>query len=338
MTAQAPKLPPSVGNPLPTSPLSASAAAHGLRERKLQKQKKTKKVKCEHEEGGTYIANPVKMFDHIVVHPVAWPAEALRWMGVPRRLPVTPPTATRPLPEAVMSAALRQTYDHIANTLKGGHKASREDLANLVLEAFVSIADVQKVNIYRRAKAYLSLGDMRVRLEPLHGFSGSGVAPVLAYVDEPHRRQQRARLFCAHATRHECEQAQQIDDEVAVLDVAMLLAYAQEHKRWGVPPDSAGNHTTRVMYPNDDGNAMIVLTAVTPAETLVGIQEGNDTLKRIKFSRRTVNIFSTADAGEWESSPLLQFVWSLVEEAGKLAVKTPAPRWPIGPWAWTTHF
>ncbi|KAI0373767.1 hypothetical protein BV20DRAFT_962349 [Pilatotrama ljubarskyi] len=336
MTAQAPQLPPAVGNPLPTTPLSAPAAAHGLPERKHPR--KNKKAKSGHDEGGACIANPVKMFDRIVVHPVAWPAEALRWMGVPHRLPVTPPITPRPLPKAFMAAALRQTYDHVADTLKSGRKASREDLANLVLEAFVSAAEVQKVNVYRRAKAYLSLGDMRVRLEPLHGFSGSGVAPVLAYVDEPHRRQQHAKLFCVHATRSECEHAQQKDDDVAVIDVAMLLAFAQEHKRWGVPPDADGNHTTRVMHPNEQGNAMIMLTAVTPAETLVGLREGHDMLKRIGFTRRTINIFSTADAGEWESSPLLQLVWSLVEEAGKLAAKTPAPRWPIGPWAWTAHF
>ena len=83
---------------------------------------------------------------------------------------------------------------------------------------------------------------------------------------------------------------------------------------------------------------MIVLTAVTAAETLVGIQTAADTLKRIKFSRREVPILGTSEEDGWEASPLLQMIWTVVKEGKTVAIKAPAPKWPIGPWAWTTHF
>ncbi|KAH9891914.1 hypothetical protein C8Q73DRAFT_792235 [Cubamyces lactineus] len=297
-----------------------------------------RKNKSRVEEDGTLeMANPVKMFDRIVIHPVAWPNEALRWIGVPRHLPTTSSPSPVKLPQGVMSSALRQTYEHVADTIRQGVPVAREDLSNLVIDAFASIACVQSAFIYSRAKAYLTLGEFRVRVEPMHGFSGSGIAPVLAYVDEPFRVAQRAKLLTWRATCMDRGDHRQDDNRVDMMDVVLLLAMAQEHKRWSVPADATGCHTTRVMYPNAKGDAMIVLTAVTAAETLAGIQNAADTLKRIKFSRREVRILESSDDG-CEASPLLQMVWAVVKEGKELAIKAPAPRWPIGPWAWTTHF
>ncbi|KAI9069369.1 hypothetical protein FKP32DRAFT_1753878 [Trametes sanguinea] len=326
MTAQAPQL--TLSPPLLAPAVVAYESAPVV---KVQR-----KIRRRFTHLSTHMPNPVQMFDRIVIHPIAWPEEALRWMGVPRRLPSTPSSKGAALPPATMSAALRKTYDNVAEVLRSGEHVPREDLSNLVVEAFAAIAEVQNVNIYHRAKAYLSLGDMRVRVEPMHGFSGSGIAPVLAYLDEPFRRAQRAKLMCWRGTHAEGHEAHQQEDRVDVMDAVLLLAYAQEHRRWSAPPDAAGNHTTRVMYPNTSGGAMIVLTAITPAETLAGIQDGHEILTRIRFSRQTFQI--VAEDRKWASSPLLQFIWSLVEEGGRLAVKAPAPRWPIGPWAWTTHF
>ncbi|KAI8986283.1 hypothetical protein BD414DRAFT_537014 [Trametes punicea] len=325
MTAQPPQLP--LTPPLhgPTAASASLAQVHRTPHRRTKRDSK-------------YIANPVKMFDHIVMHPIGWPDEALQWMGVPRRLPTTPPSTTTELPQGVMSAALRQTYQRIGDTLKRGQKVPREDLSNLVVEAFASIAETQDVFIYRRAKAYLTLGEMLVRMEPMHGFSGSGIAPVLAYLDEPFRSAQRAKLMCWRGSHVVPKQARQADERIDVMDLAMLLAYAQEHKRWGISPDADGNHITRIMYPNETGDVMTVLTVATPAETLQGIQDGHDTLKRIKYSRQTVEVLGSAEEGGWQCSPLLQLVWTLVDEASRLAAKAPTPRWPIGPWAWTTHF
>ncbi|KAI0629990.1 hypothetical protein C8Q77DRAFT_1160982 [Trametes polyzona] len=337
MTPQSPTLPLSVSAAVPAPPLSLPVAAFGLLGRK-HSPKKARRA-SQPPPVGVYVPNPVKMFDRVVIHPVAWPEEALRWMGVPRTLPPTPALSTssaaQPLPEGALSAATREAYGRIADTLKDGSVVSREDLATFVVEAFTSIAKAQDVFIYRRAKAYLSLGDLRVRMEPMHGFSGSGLAPVLAYVDEPFRKAQREKIVHWRATRKEGVEAVQDDDYVEVMDVALLLAMAQEHKRWGVPADANGNHTTRVMYPNRAGNGMIVLTATTPAETLSGLQLGEDTVKKVTYTRRVIDIVG---ADGCESSPLLQLVQSLVEEGGRLARKAPAPRWPIGPWAWTTHF
>ncbi|OSC97996.1 hypothetical protein PYCCODRAFT_1471351 [Trametes coccinea BRFM310] len=326
MTAQAPQLPLSPSLLAPAMVVFESAQVV-----KVQRKTRRRSVHLD-----THIPNPVQMFDRIVIHPIAWPEEALRWMGVPRRLPSTLPPRSVTLPPATMSAALRKAYDNVAEMLDSGEHVPREDLSNLVVDAFAAIAKVQNVYVYHRAKAYLSLGDMRVRVEPIHGFSASGVAPVLAYLDEPFRRAQRARLMCWRGIHADCHAAHQQEDRVDVMDAVLLLAYAQEHRRWSAPPDAAGNHITRVMYPNTAGDAMIVLTAITPAETLVGIQDGHEILKRIRFSRQAIPIM--AQDKEWASSPLLQFIWGLVEEGGKLAVKAPAPRWPIGPWAWTTHF
>ncbi|KAI0326227.1 hypothetical protein GY45DRAFT_1374121 [Cubamyces sp. BRFM 1775] len=330
MTAQSPQL------PVPASISSPCLGSAGLSRTKPRTYRKPKGLA--EDDDTLEVANPVKMFDRIVIHPVAWPNEALRWMGVPRHLPTTPPTQPVDLPQGVMSAGLRQIFDYVADTIRQGTTVSREDLSNLVVEAFASTACVQNAFIYTRAKAYLTLGEFRVRVEPMHGFSGSGIAPVLAYVDERFRAAQRAKLFTWRATCMDSGDNRQDDDRVDMMDVVLLLAMAQEHRRWSVPADATGCHTTRVMYPNAKGDALIVLTAVTPAETLAGIQDAADTLKRIKFSRREVRILGRNEEDGWAASPLLQMAWAMVKEGQELAIKAPAPRWPIGPWAWTTHF
>ncbi|KAI0671137.1 hypothetical protein C8Q78DRAFT_1034227 [Trametes maxima] len=332
MSTQPPQL--ALTAPLPPAPpLSISVAAYGRVARKDGR--KARRASAARDE---YIANPLKMFDHIVIHPVAWPSEALMWMGVPRTLPVTPSTAAPELEQAAVSAALRQAYKSVAEQIGRGEKVAREDLSSFVVEAFSSFAAAQKVSIYHRAKAYLSLGDLRVRVEPKHGFSGRGVVPALVYLDEPHRKAQREKVVNWRSTRKVCGETHQDEHHVDVMDAVLLLAMAQEHRRWGVPPDAQGNHTTRVMYPSDAGEKMIVLTAVTPAETLAGLHAGHDTLKRITYTRRTYAVVGAGGAEGIVTNALLQLISAVVDEAGSLAAKTPAPRWPIGPWAWTTHF
>ncbi|KAI0642961.1 hypothetical protein C8Q79DRAFT_980838 [Trametes meyenii] len=332
MSTQPPQL--ALTAPLPPAPpLSISVAAYGRVTRKDRR--KSRRASAARDE---YIANPLKMFDHIVIHPVAWPSEALRWMGVPRTLPVTPSTAGAELEQAAISAALRLAYKSVAEQIARGHKVAREDLSSFVIEAFASFAAARKISIYSRAKAYLSLGDLRVRVEPKHGFSGRGVVPALAYLDEPFRKTQREKAANWRSTRKECREVCQDDHNIDVMDVVLLLAMAQEHRRWGVPPDAWGNHTTRVMYPSEKGETMIVLTAVTPAETLAGIHAGHDTLKRITYTRRTYAVVGANEREVLGTNPLLQLISAVVDEAGSLAEKTPTPRWPIGPWAWTTHF
>ncbi|KAI0759383.1 hypothetical protein BD413DRAFT_496185 [Trametes elegans] len=264
MGTQAPQLPRPAA---PATPVVAYCTA--VRVRKVSRKARTKPAPP----SAAYVPNPVQMFNRIVIHPVAWPAEALQWMGVPRTLPPTPAPAQTPvLPE--MPAMLRETYACIADDVRRGRKVPREPLARLVVQAFAAMADAQSVYVYSRAKAYLTLGDLRVLIDTKHGFSGSGIAPVLFYLDEPYRRSQRARLLYWRSSSGSLEKGEEIqdDDHIAVTDVALLLAMAQEHRRWGVPPDANGNHTTRVMYPKEDGSGMIVLTAVTPAETLLGIK------------------------------------------------------------------
>ncbi|KAI0823998.1 hypothetical protein BC628DRAFT_1420428 [Trametes gibbosa] len=317
--------------------MSVSVATHGIVGHKHSK-KDSKRTPSPHVEQEGYVLNPVKMFNNIIIHPVLWPEEALRWMEVPRVMPPTPAPAPSPrrLPKGSMSAAARKAYSRVANALRRG-PASYEEVGALVVEAFSSMADAQRVQIYRRAKAYLVLGDLHIRMEPMHGFAGRGLAPVLAYVDEPFRRRQREKLVYWKGAPGQSGQAIQDNEHVAVMDVAMLLAMAQEHRRWGVHADADGNHITRVMYPNETRSAMIVLTAVTPAETLRSLHSSADMIKPVTYSRRTIPILSDTASNAWENSPLLQLIWTLVEEGGRLASKAPTPRWPIGPWAWTTH-
>ncbi|CDO72184.1 hypothetical protein BN946_scf184970.g36 [Trametes cinnabarina] len=310
MTAQVPQLPLS---PVLLSPPIVAYESAGVVQAKRKASRRRSAARL-----STHMANPVKMFNRIVIHPISWPDEALRWMGIPHRIPIIPLATSAALPPRVMSASLKNAYGSVTDVLDSGKHVPREELSNLVVEAFAAMAEVQNVNIYSRAKAYLVLGDMRVRVEPMHGFSGSGVAPVLAYLDEPFRRAQRVKLLYWRGNNADSNEAHQEEERVDMMDAVLLLAFAQEHRRWSAPPDATGNHTTRVMYSNTLGDTMIVLTAITPAETLVGIQQGYDTLKRIRFTRQAVKI--------------------MIEEGGRLAVKAPAPRWPIGPWAWTAHF
>ncbi len=244
MTTHSPTLPPSVSTAVLAPPLSVPVAAYG---RAGHKPAQDMSEHAPASSSEAYIPNPLKMFDRIVIHPVAWPDEALRWMGVPRSLPTTSLTFTHRLSEASMSASARQTFDCVADALRGGKPVSREDLGALVVDAFTSIADAQNVYIYRRARAYLSLGDLRVRMEPMHGFSGSGVAPVLAYLDEAYRKLRREKLVLWRSARAEGEEVRQDDEHVEVMDVATLYAMAQEHKRWGVPADADGNYTVRTL-------------------------------------------------------------------------------------------
>lgn len=240
MTTHSPTLPPAVSTAVLAPPLSVPIAAYGRTGHKHAQDMNENAPATSYE---AYIPNPLKMFDRIVIHPVAWPDEALRWMGVPRSLPTTPLTFAHRLSEASMSASARQTFDCVADALRSGKPVPREDLGALIVDAFTSIADAQNVYIYRRARAYLSLADLRVRMEPMHGFSGSGVAPVLAYLDEAYRKAQREKLVFWRSARKEGEEVHQDDEHVEVMDVATLYAMAQEHKRWGVPADADGNYT-----------------------------------------------------------------------------------------------
>ncbi|KAH9850197.1 hypothetical protein C2E23DRAFT_887627 [Lenzites betulinus] len=338
MTTHSPTRPLALSVAQPAPPVSVLVATHGVVGRKPSAQA-AKRSPSPRAEQDTRVPNPVNMFNNIIIHPVAWPMEALRWMGVPHTLPATPSPATTPssLPKGAMSASARKVYGRVASALQRRGSASYEEVGALVVEAFSSMADVQHEYIYRRAKAYLALGDMKIRMEPMHGFSGRGVAPVLAYVDEPFRRAQRDKLVYSKGDRGQGVESVQDNDHVAVMDVAMLLAMAQEHKRWGIHPDTDGNHTSRVMYPNNSKSAMIVLTAVTAAETLRDLQTGAELIKPVSYSRRTIPIVSDTGSPAWEKSPLLHFIWTLVEEGGRLSEKAPTPRWAIGPWAWTTH-
>ncbi|KAI0046443.1 hypothetical protein FA95DRAFT_1606882 [Auriscalpium vulgare] len=236
------------------------------------------------------VVNPVHMFREADLHPALWPPVILRWLALPNPLPRAPPRSHRTLPAdtpappapVLRCLASRQQRDLFFAVLYTLHW----------LKGTYDVCSIQLVRV--RIAASAGVGARTWELRAPRVIAGPRSVPYLAYVDAAYRAQERRRRAGGRV-----RDAGRLQDDAGIetYDLALLIGMAQMQRQAGIDKPV---YTTKVLYPNSEGSALILLTARIWRESMVALDDNAPTLRKMGVTRETVHVWGRQE--DWREN------------------------------------